>query len=60
MKSAMAAVHWTDRQRIGFADIDQDRRIKFSSMIRFVGAGYTGLFSRLRRSIVLTTSPPTV
>ena len=43
----MAAVHWTDRQRIGFADIDQDRRIKFSSMIRLVGAGYTGLFSQL-------------
>ena len=43
----VAAVHWTDRQRIGFADIDQDRRIKFSSMIRFVGAGYTGLFSQL-------------
>ena len=43
----MAAVHWTDRQRIGFADIDQDRRIKFSSMIRLVGAGYTGLFAQL-------------
>ena len=43
----MSAVRWTDRQRIGFADIDQDRRIKFSSMIRFVGAGYAGLFSQL-------------
>jgi len=43
----MAAVRWNDRQRIGFADIDQDRRIKFSSMIRLVGAGYTGLFSQL-------------
>ena len=47
MESTMAAVRWTDRQRIGFADVDQDRRIKFSSMIRFVGAGYTGLFSQL-------------
>jgi hypothetical protein len=47
MESTMSAVHWTDRQRIGFADIDQDRRIKFSSMIRFVGAGYAGLFSQL-------------
>jgi len=43
----MAAVYWTDRQRIGFADIDQDRRIKFSSMIRFVGSGYAGPFSQL-------------
>ena len=43
----MATVHWTERQRIGFADIGQDRRIKFSSMIRFVGAGYAGLFSQL-------------
>jgi hypothetical protein len=47
MESAMAAVHWTDRQRIGFADIDQDRRVKFSSVIGFVGAGYSGLFSQL-------------
>jgi hypothetical protein len=47
MESAMSAVRWTERQRIGFADIDQDRRIKFSSMIRFVGAGYAGLFSQL-------------
>jgi hypothetical protein len=44
----MSAVRWTERQRTGFADIDQDRRIKFSSMIRFVGAGYAGLFSELR------------
>lgn len=44
----MSAVRWSERQRIGFADIDQDRRIKFSSMIRFVGAGYAGLFSQLR------------
>jgi hypothetical protein len=47
MASAMSAVRWTERQRIGFADTDQDRRLKFSSMIRFVGAGYTGLFSQL-------------
>ena len=44
----MPAVHWTDRQRIGFLDIDQGRRIKFTSMIRFVAAGYAGLFSQLR------------
>jgi hypothetical protein len=48
IESAMSAVRWTKRQRIGFADIDQDRRIKFSSMIRFVAAGYAGLFSQLR------------
>ena len=47
MASAMSAVRWTEQQRTGFADIDQDRRIKFSSMIRFVGAGYVGLFSQL-------------
>ena len=47
MKGAMSAARWTERQRIGFTDIDQDRRIKFSSMIRFVGAGYAGLFSQL-------------
>jgi hypothetical protein len=47
MASAMSAVRWSERQRIGFADIDQDRRIKFSSVIRFVGAGYAGLFSQL-------------
>lgn len=35
----MSAVHWTDQQRIGFADPHQDGRITFSSMIRFVGAG---------------------
>jgi Polyketide cyclase / dehydrase and lipid transport len=35
MESAMSAVRWTERQRIGFADIDQDRRIKFSSIGRY-------------------------
>ena len=48
MEDALSAVHWTDRQRIGFLDIDQGRRIKFTSMIRFVAAGYAGLFSQLR------------
>jgi hypothetical protein len=48
MENAMSAVQWTERQRIGFLDIDQDRRIKFTSMIRFVAAGYAGLFSQLR------------
>lgn len=54
----MATVHWAERQRIGHADIGQDRRIKFSSMIRFVSAGYAGLFSQLRttgRADYLTT-----
>ena len=44
----MSPVRWTERQRIGFLDIDQGRRIKFTSMIRFVAAGYAGLFSQLR------------
>lgn len=42
-----AAVRWTGRQRVGFADVDQDSRIKFASIVRFVMAGYEGLFPQL-------------
>ena len=46
MASAMSAcVGPTTANRV--RGRDQDRRIKFSSMIRFVGASYVGLFSQL-------------
>lgn len=45
-----ATVRWTGRQRVGFADVDQEGRIKFSSIVRYVMAGYEGLFPQLGTS----------
>ncbi len=38
---------WVHRDRIGWADVDQDGLLKFSSIIRFVSAGYAGMFPLL-------------
>jgi hypothetical protein len=40
----MGKVEWIHQERIGWADVDQDGLLKFSSMFRFVAAGYAGMF----------------
>jgi len=41
---------WVHRDRLGWPDIDQDGLLKFSSIIRFVTAGYAGMFPLLMTS----------
>jgi hypothetical protein len=43
----MGTLAWVHQDRIGWADIDQDGLLKFSSIIRFVSAGYAGMFPLL-------------
>jgi hypothetical protein len=43
----MGTLDWVYRDRIGWADVDQDGLLKFSSIFRFVAAGYAGMFPLL-------------
>jgi acyl-CoA thioesterase FadM len=43
----MGKLEWMHQERIGWADVDQDGHLKFSSMFRFVAAGYAGMFPLL-------------
>jgi hypothetical protein len=43
----MGELEWMHQERIGWADVDQDGHLKFSSIFRFVAAGYAGMFPLL-------------
>jgi hypothetical protein len=46
-EATMGKLDWVHRDRVGWGDIDQDGLLKFSSIIRFVSAGYAGMFPLL-------------
>ena len=46
----MGQLEWTHQERIGWTDVDQDGLLKFSSIVRFVAAGYAGMFPLLSQS----------
>jgi hypothetical protein len=48
-EEAMGQLDWMHRDRIGWADVDQDGLLKFSSIFRFVSAGYVGMFPLLTK-----------
>jgi len=43
----MGTLEWRHHERIGWTDVDQDGQLKFSSIFRFVAAGYAGMFPLL-------------
>lgn len=46
----MGTLGWTHHERIAWTDVDQDGLLKYSSIFRFVAAGYAGMFPLLTKS----------
>jgi acyl-CoA thioesterase FadM len=45
----VGTLDWTHEVRVGWTDVDQDGLLTFSSIFRFVAAGYAGMFPLLTK-----------